>query len=276
MTGRLLWLGLVAGLIAGVLAFGAARIWGEPPVAAAIALEEAGDDPAAAGHQHDHGTDAAAAGHQHDHGTEAAAGHVHDHGATAPGHSHGEGAGFSRSTQAGAGLLTGTAVYGTALGGLLALVFAAVQGRVSHLPPRATAALIALAGFVAVVLVPQLKYPANPPAVGHGETIGLRTAMFFLMLAISVAGMVLAVLVGRGNAQGWRGWLTGAAVYGAVVLMGAMLLPAINEVPVGFPGDLLWRFRTASLGVSAVLWGAVGLIFGWLVDRRAAPPLARA
>ena len=36
--GRLLLLGMIAGLIAGLLAFGVARVWGEPPVAAAIAL----------------------------------------------------------------------------------------------------------------------------------------------------------------------------------------------------------------------------------------------
>lgn len=288
MTGRLLLLGMIAGLVAGILAFGTARIWGEPPVAAAIALETAREtgggnavpDLAAQGHgaDHDHGH-----GDDHDHagpwgagdhaapaGQGAAQGHAGAHA-----HSHGAGEGISRAAQAGIGLLTGMAVYGAALGGLLALVFAAVQGRAWRLEPRASAGLIALAGFIAAVLIPQLKYPANPPAVGHAETIGLRTALFFLMLAISVAAMVLAVTVGAARARRggdpWRGALTGAAVYGAVVLAAGLLLPRINEVPADFPGDLLWRFRMAALAVQAVLWGAAGLIFGWLAARMGRP-----
>ena len=177
--------------------------------------------------------------------------------------------------QAGIGLLTGTAVYGAALGGLLALVFAAVQGRAWSLDPRASAGLIALAGFIAAVVVPQLKYPANPPAVGHAETIALRTALFFLMLAISLAAMVLAATVGAARARlsgdGWNGALTGAAIYGGVVLAAGLLLPRIDEVPADFPADLLWRFRMAGLAVQAVLWGATGLIFGWLAARPVRP-----
>lgn len=257
MTARLLLLGMIAGLIAGVLAFGTARVWGEPPIAAAIAIEKAGSAPEGA-QVHD---DAASSG-GHEHPASGAA-HTHSHG-------DGEGGGISRATQAGIGLFTGAAVYGTALGGLLALILAVVQGRVSHMPPRGTAAVIALLGFIAAVLVPQLKYPANPPAVGHGETIGVRTAMFFLMLAISVAGMVLAVLIARASsAHRWRSGLAGAAVYVAVVLAAGLLLPRIDEVPADFPGSVLWQFRTASLLVEAVLWAAAGLTLGWLVERRA-------
>lgn len=260
MTARLLLLGMIAGLIAGVLAFGAARVWGEGPVAAAIALEEAasaGQVASVGDHSHLSGGPAAVV-----QGAEVPAGAIHSHG-TAD-----DGGGISRATQAGIGLFTGMAVYGTALGGVLALVLAVVQGRGSHMPPRATAGLIALLGFTAVVLVPQLKYPANPPAVGNGETIGLRTGMFFLMLAISIAGMALAAAIARApGADRWRGALTGAAVYGGIVLAAGMLLPRINEVPDSFPASLLWEFRTAALLVDAVLWGAIGLILGWLVER---------
>ena len=49
--------------------------------------------------------------------------------------------------------------------------------------------LLAVAGFVAIYLVPNLKYPANPPSVGNPETIGMRTALYFVMIAISVAAI---------------------------------------------------------------------------------------
>jgi predicted cobalt transporter CbtA len=38
-------------------------------------------------------------------------------------------------------------------------------------------------------------------------------------------------------------------------------------VPQGFPADLLWRFRIASLGTQFVLWASFGVIFGVLAER---------
>jgi predicted cobalt transporter CbtA len=253
MTGHYLLRGMLAGLVAGVLAFGVGRVWGEPPVAAAIAIEEAGA-PAEAAHEHSHDNIASP--------TTAAvepASHSHDH-------SHGDdGDGVSRATQAGIGLLTGMAVFGAGLGGLFALVFAFVQGRFSRLGAQATSGVMALLGYVSVVLVPFLKYPANPPAVGHGETIGLRTQMFFGMMALSLIAMAVAVAVSRSGRDRWRAGISGGLAYLVLVGIAGHVLPGINEVPADFPGDLLWQFRTISLVIEAVLWGGIGLVFGQLV-----------
>ena len=81
--------------------------------------------------------------------------------------------------QGGIGLFTGVAVYSIAFGGLFALAFAILYGRMGDFSPRLTAALIALSGFIAVYAVPILKYPANPPSIGNPDTIGLRTAIYF-------------------------------------------------------------------------------------------------
>ncbi|WP_323718629.1 CbtA family protein [Paracoccus aminovorans] len=260
MTGRYLLLGMIAGLIAGVLAFGVGKVWGEPPVAAAIAIEEAGSEAEApAGHDAEHSHDAAAGTVTADSAAEAEpAGHSH---------SHGDEEGFSRETQAGLGLLTGMAVFGAGLGGLFALAFAFVQGRFSHLSAAGTAAVMAALGYVAVVLVPFLKYPANPPAVGHGETIGLRTQVFFAMMVLSLVALAVSVAVARSGSDRWRWGILGGVVYLALVTIAGHVLPAINEVPATFPGDLLWQFRIVSLVVEAVLWAGIGLIFGQLVQR---------
>ena len=260
MTGRYLLLGMIAGLIAGVLAFGIGKVWGEPPVAAAIAIEEAGSaaelpTELPAGQIADH---------THDHATTATATTAEPEPA---GHSHGDEGGISRETQAGVGLLTGMAVFGAGLGGLFALVFAFVQGRFSGASASATAAVMAALGYVSVVLVPFLKYPANPPAVGHGETIGLRTQMFFVMMVLSLIAMVIAVAVSRSGNDRWRAGILGGVAYLVLVTVAGYALPSINEVPAGFPGDLLWQFRTISLVIQAVLWAAIGLIFGQLAQR---------
>lgn len=231
MVGALLVRGMLVGLVAGLLAFGFAKIVGEPQVDKAIAFET----------QMDHVKGEAS-----------------------------EPELVSRAVQSTIGLLTGVVVYGTAFGGLFALVFAYAAGRVGRIGPRELSLLLALAGFVAVTLVPQLKYPANPPAVGDPETIGYRTGMFFLMLALSITAMVVAVNVGRRllAAYGmWTATLTAGAVFIAIIVAAQYLLPDINEVPDDFPAVVLWRFRVAALGMQLVMWTSLGLLFGWLTER---------
>ncbi len=112
--------------------------------------------------------------------------------------------------QASWGLLTGVMVYSTAFGGLFALVFAFANGRVSNsLSPRTVAALLALTGIVAVYIVPNLKYPANPPSVGHPDTIGIRTQLYFTMMALSIAAMVGAAVLRKRLVRKYGVWVRG-------------------------------------------------------------------
>jgi len=243
MVGNLLLRGMIVGAVAGILAFGFARVFGEPAVDLAIAYEEAASQPLAPG--------------------EVAEPEL-----------------VSRATQAGIGLFTGIVTFGAAIGGLLSLAFALCYGRLTTLGPRGTAALLALGGFIALVLVPDLKYPPNPPAVGSDETIGYRTEMFFIMLAVSLAGMALAVAVTRRLwvAQGaWTAALAGGATYLVIVVLTQLALPTINEVPEQFSASLLWQFRVASIGTQAILWTTLGLLFGYVAELylRAAHPQGR-
>ncbi len=257
MVRSLLVRGMLVGFVAGVLAFGVGKLFGEPQVDRAIAFEEqhAGAEAEAAtmaGAQ-----DMAMAGaHQHEAGTQEQADLV------------------SREMQSTVGLFTGVVVFGTALGGLFALVFAFAHGRVGRFSPQAIAALLAAAGFLAVVLVPAIKYPPNPPAVGAPDTIVYRTELHFLMLLMSVAALVLAVSIGRQLAARYGAWnstLAAAAIFLVIVVAAQLLLPTINEVPAEFPADVLWSFRLTSLGMQVVLWTTIGLGFGMLTERNLMP-----
>jgi hypothetical protein len=222
---------MLVGILAGILAFGFARIFGEPQVDRAIAFEELASQAAG----------------------------------EAP-----EPELVSRATQAGLGLLTALVIYGAAIGGLFSLVFAYVHGRISDFGPRGTAALLALGAFIAIVLVPDIKYPATPPAVGNPETIGERTELFFIMLVVSLAAMIAAIGLARrlwSQHGPWNASLIAGAAFVAVVAIAQYALPPINEVPEKFPADLLWHFRVASLGIHAVLWTVIGLGFGMATER---------
>ncbi|SAK49648.1 membrane protein [Caballeronia catudaia] len=255
MIRTLLIRGMIAGLVAGLIGSGFARAFGEPSVARAIAFEE----------QHEH-----AAAHEHE--------HEHADAAAAHSHSHGDEETVSRDTQAGLGLLTGIAVFGTALGGLFSLVFAFAYGRLGALHARGTSALLALFGFVSVAIVPFIKYPPNPPAVGNPETIGPRTALFFGMVAISLAAAVFAVRLQRRMAArrgGWNATLIAAAAYVAVIVIAQVALPRIDEVPAEFSASLLWNFRLAAIGIQAMIWTTLGLVFGALAARELERPAVR-
>jgi Probable cobalt transporter subunit (CbtA) len=176
----------------------------------------------------------------------------------------------SRSVQSTLGLGVAVLLYGSALGGIFALAFAFAYGRIGALAARATSVLVAAGGFVAVCLVPFVKYPANPPAVGDPATIGRRTALYLLMIGVSVLAAIAAVMLGRAlvvRLGAWNAALVGIGTFVAVALVAGVVLPGVDEVPEHFPATALWRFRLASVGTQLVLWTTLGLLFGALTER---------
>jgi hypothetical protein len=236
---------MLAGVLAGLLCFGFLKIFGEPPVDRAIAFETQLDETKPSM-------------------------------PTMPGmaapKNEPEPELVGRAIQAGIGLFTGVVIYSAAFGGLFALAFALAYGRIADFGPRATAALLAAVGIVAVYIVPTLKYPANPPSVGDAETIGMRTALYFSMIAISLAAMIVAGML-RARLQPrngqWNALLISGAIYLILVAVAGAALPSINEVPKQFTAVVLWQFRIAALGAQLILWATLGLVFGALAERPA-------
>jgi Probable cobalt transporter subunit (CbtA) len=232
--------GMLAGLVAGLATLAFAYVFGEPGVDGGIAFEEQ-----AAAHAGD--------------GMEMEL--------------------VSRGVQSTIGLATAVIVYGVAIGGIFALVYAVLYGRVGKLGPRATSAVLALVAMLVVYVVPFVKYPANPPGSNEGSTISQRTGLYLVMILFSVVLAVGAVALGRRLAPRLGTWnATIAASVGYVVVVGIVeyLMPVIDETPADFPAAVLYDFRLASLGGQILLWSVLGLVFGALVDgssrrRRTAP-----
>jgi hypothetical protein len=258
--------GALAGAIGGLVAFLFARVVAEPLIQAAIDYEEARGQA----------EDALAV----------AAGQVP------------EVAGpeiFSREIQSGLGLGLGMILMGVALGLLFSVAYSLVHGRVA-VRPRVLALLVAGAGFLTLYATPFVKYPANPPAVGHESTIGDRSGLYLIMVIGSVVLLVAAIAVARrltARLGIWNATLAGGLVY--VVLAGVLMaiLPSLGELasnvaqygPVatetpqplrnptgqivfpGFDADLLYDFRLYSFGAQLLLWGVLGLVFGALAER---------
>jgi hypothetical protein len=105
MAKTLLIRGMLVGIAAGFVAFLVGKLFGEPSVAAAIAVEGA---------------------------------HAHAGGAVE------EPEEVSRGVQSTIGLLTATTVFGIGIGGVFALVFGFAQGRIVRLGARGLAGVLAL------------------------------------------------------------------------------------------------------------------------------------
>lgn len=225
--------GLLAGALAGLLAFVWAKIFLEPIIGRAVDFEE--------------------------------------HAAGGTGHSHGEGVElFTRGVQSNIGMGFGVLAFAVAMGALLAVVFCVAYNRVNGLSVRALSALIAGAMLIALWVVPACKYPPNPPATSLEETITQRGLLYLLMVGLSALLMVAAVYLGNQlvpKLGGWNAALAAVAAYIVAVGVVMLVLPTIDETPSGFPADDLYEFRLYSLGTQVVVWATIGLVFGVLAAR---------
>jgi hypothetical protein len=200
---RVIGRGALAGLIAGVLGVVFARIWAEPVIAKSIDYESGRNDMLAA--------------------LNSAAGR--------PVASEGPEI-FGRMMQSTVGLATGVIVFSVAMGGLVAVAYLVLHGRFV-VRGRTLAWLLCGFGFLGVFLLPFVKYPANPPAIGHSFTIETRGQLYLIMVAASLVLLGLAVFVAR---RLWpRVGLFRAVLIAAVgflVLYGVLLavMPSLGEL----------------------------------------------
>jgi hypothetical protein len=180
----------------------------------------------------------------------------------------------SRSAQVVGGAVTSVLV-GVAIGVVFAVVFARVRGRLPGRGDFGRSLVLAAVGFGAVTLLPALKIPANPPAVGDPQTVGRRTTLYAVVLLLGVATAVVVPMLDR--------WLAGRVsvpstrwaldVVATVVLFGLVLalVPGTpDQVPADVPAAVIWDFRLASLAQLGVMWLTLGLAFGLLMERGAA------
>ncbi|MCU1593445.1 MAG: Cobalt transporter [Frankiales bacterium] len=203
---------------------------------------------------------------------------------------------FSRTVQANVGLGIGMVAFGAALGGIFAVTYAICLGRVGDLRPRSLALVLGLVGFLAVYFVPFLKYPANPPAIGHEETIQERGGLYLTLTLISVLLAIAAVWFGqqlKGRLGSWNATLVAGLSFAVAIGVTLLVLPDVGELAAnkavyghqstetplplrnaqgtivfpGFPADVLAAFRLYSVLAQALLWGALSVLFAPLAEK---------
>jgi heme A synthase len=273
MEKRIIWRGILAGAIGGLLAFVFARVFAEPQIQRAVDYES--------------GRDAA------QEALDKAAGLAVEAAGSDP---------FSRTVQGNVGIGVALIFFGAAMGALFAVAYALYLGRAGRVRPRTLALLVAGGGFLGLYAVPFLKYPANPPAVGHEDTIQQRSSLYLLMVTASVLFLVLSVWLGKRlqpRFGTWNAALIAGGVFVAATAVVMLILPAFGELAAnkeyhsatetpgpltdssgqivfpGFPADVLFSFRLYSIGAQLVLWATIGLVFAPMAERLLAPKAPR-
>jgi hypothetical protein len=144
--------------------------------------------------------------------------------ATSIGAGPGEAAEFSRGTQHWGGMAAAV-LYGAVLGVVLGVTVAALHHRIAARNEFGRAIKVAGGAFVAIVLIPSLKYPPSPPTVGDPDTVSQRTTDYLLLMAASVVVVFAAFFLWQALTE--RG-LDGAPRFalggGALVLMVTALM----------------------------------------------------
>jgi hypothetical protein len=103
----------------------------------------------------------------------------------------GEAAEFSRGTQHWGGMAA-TLIFGTVMGLVLGVAVAALHHRLRGRSEFDRGLKVAVGAFVAVSLIPGLKYPPNPPTVGNPDSIESRTTQYLLLMAAAIAIVFIA------------------------------------------------------------------------------------
>jgi predicted cobalt transporter CbtA len=170
-----------------------------------------------------------------------------------------------RFWQKGGEIAAGT-ILGLSIGSLYGIVFAYTRGLVPGSNNKKKALIVAGIMWFVLFLLPALKYPAIPPAVGNPETIYYRQSLYIAFLAISgFSALGLAFLYRKVASLNINKALIPSAY--AAIMTGAYLAMPANPDSINAPIDLVIGFRITSAITISMFWGLLGIIFGTFWDK---------
>jgi predicted cobalt transporter CbtA len=164
------------------------------------------------------------------------------------------------------GSLVAGSILGMAYSSLLGIVYAFIRRFLPFSSDRKKAIFLSLIIYSVMFLIPFLKYPGNPPAVGNPATIYLRENLFLGYLAVSTITTLSLGIVFYKFRQVKHISIIIPIVY-AIIISSAFILFPPNPDKISIPMDLVNSFRIASASTQLVFWIVLGIIFGLLWNK---------
>jgi predicted cobalt transporter CbtA len=169
------------------------------------------------------------------------------------------------------GEVVAAAMYGVSLSALFGIVFVYSRRSLPGFTNKKKALFLAAIMFFVIFLIPALKYPANPPAVGNPSTIYYREMLYVGFIAVSGFSALALALSYRKlktylSEKKTTVLLTVSLIY-AIIMISAYLAFPPNPDKVTIPMNLIISFRIASVCSIGIFWGVLGMIVGLFWDK---------
>ena len=159
------------------------------------------------------------------------------------------------------GTFAAGAFLGLTYGAILGIVYVISRKYLPSSDDRKKALILAAIMCLSLYIVPFIKYPANPPAVGDPETIGLRDSLYTsYQLASGLIALGVSILVYKLRKISYIKYVIPIIYLGLVAFIYA-LFPA-NPDEITAPMDLVNAFRAVTFGTMVMFYLVLGAIFG--------------
>jgi len=150
-------------------------------------------------------------------------------------------------------------ILGLAMGSLFGIVYALSRNSLPGKNDVTKSVILAGIMWITIYIIPFLKYPANPPTVGDGETVMLRSILYVSFIALSGISVVIFYKLSQ-KLQNNKKYF---GLFGYIIFI-TILFFVMPENPdeITAPMNLVNEFRLMSIfGVSS-FWGSIGIILG--------------
>jgi len=163
-----------------------------------------------------------------------------------------------RTWQKGGQVLAG-AILGTSLGSLFGIVYALSK---KSLPSKNNIGkTLILAGLMwfTLFVIPFLKYPANPPTVGDGDTVVLRGMLYLALIAIS--GFMALGFYQIFKRLKAKNKILAVIGYAVLISLTLFIMPE-NPDEVSTSMELINGFRMVAFLTGTLFWFTLALFLG--------------
>ncbi len=159
------------------------------------------------------------------------------------------------------GTFAAGAFLGLTYGAILGIIYVISRKYLPSSSDRKKALILAAIMCLSLYIVPFIKYPANPPAVGDPETIGLRDSLYTsYQLASGLIALGVSILMYKLQRISYIKYVIPVFYLGLVASIYAVF-PA-NPDEITAPMDLVNAFRAVTFGTMVMFYLVLGTIFG--------------
>jgi hypothetical protein len=164
------------------------------------------------------------------------------------------------------GEIAGGTILGTSIAALFGIVFAYSRKSVPGSNNKKKALILAGVMWLVIFLVPALKYPSNPPAVGDPETIYYRQSLYIAYLAISGFAALGVAFIYRKMGAIRSKKVIASAIYVVIMIAAHLAMPS-NPDTITAPMYLVTGFRIVSALTMSTFWGIMAIMLGSFWDK---------